>query len=594
MGRKSRRDARVEGEGRGSRRFAVGFFLALFLLLGGLYAAGYALAGDRVPRDVSVAGVDIGGLRPQQARATLSRELAAREDEPILARDGSDTYRVVPSEAGLRVDVAATVEQAGGGPSLDPLRMVQVLVGGEDVAPVVDVDQSRLSETVDDIAERVRRAPVEGEITFRGGRARPAYPTPGRELDRAATERALADVFLASDRDIDLPVRRLRTKVTNRDVDVARTGFARRAMSSGVTLRVSGKTARLSPGQLGAGLSMRPRHGRLVPRMDAATLSRRASSTLATLTRRPRPATVEIRNGEPRVVRGRPGTTLDERRLARKVLRALRKRGDARVVRMRPSPLAPDFGVRQARRLGVKEVVSRFTTDFPHSSYRNTNLGRAAEKIDGTLLRPGDVFSLNRIVGKRTARNGFAKGFIIDDGVLVEDFGGGVSQVATTTYNAAFFAGLKDVEHHPHSLYFDRYPMGREATVAWGSLDLRFENDTRYGVLVQAWIVPSTPSSDGEMHVRLWSTENRRVRAGLSDQYAFTEPKVRYDTSGDCVAQTGFQGFQVDVFRYFFKGGTRVRTEKDHVRYDAADTVRCRAEPSQGSRSGGGAPRGRP
>jgi vancomycin resistance protein YoaR len=94
--------------------------------------------------------------------------------------------------------------------------------------------------------------------------------------------------------------------------------------------------------------------------------------------------------------------------------------------------------------------VSRFTTDFPHSPYRNTNLGRAAELIDGTILEPGETFSLNDTVGERTAANGFTKGIIISNGVFKEDFGGGVSQVATTTFNAAFFAGLEDVEHKPH------------------------------------------------------------------------------------------------------------------------------------------------
>ena len=74
--------------------------------------------------------------------------------------------------------------------------------------------------------------------------------------------------------------------------------------------------------------------------------------------------------------------------------------------------------------------------------------------------------SLNDTVGKRTRANGFTKGFIIEDGVYQEDLGGGVSQMATTVFNAMFFAGLKDIEHKTHSFYIDRYPVGREATVA--------------------------------------------------------------------------------------------------------------------------------
>ena len=102
---------------------------------------------------------------------------------------------------------------------------------------------------------------------------------------------------------------------------------------------------------------------------------------------------------------------------------------------------------------------------------------------------------LNGVVGERTRENGFTEGFIISNGVFKEDLGGGVSQMATTTFNAMFFAGLKDLEHKPHSFYIDRYPVGREATVAWPTVDLKFENDTPYGVLIQASVTPSTPST---------------------------------------------------------------------------------------------------
>jgi vancomycin resistance protein YoaR len=571
----------VDREGRGAGRgFAVAFFVALFLLLGGIYAAGYALTSDRVPRDTSVAGVDIGGLRPGEARRRLQQELVPRTEQPIRARDGNRTYRVDPAEAGLSLDVVATVGDAGGGRSLDPLRMIQVLTGGEDVEPVVRVDDEAMDTTVDRLAQEVRREPVEGAVGFGGGRVRPVYPTPGRALDEDATRQALQDTFLDPDRDLDLPVEQVPTEVTDADVDTAVTRFAEPAMSAGVVVEVDRRRARLSPARIGSALSMRVEDGRLVPRLDAERLRRSAAPVVAELTRRPRPATVVLRNGRPRVVRGRVGTALDAQVLARRVLGVLTKRGDNRRVRMRARTVAPEFGVAEARKLGIKEVVSEFTTYFPHSDYRNTNLGRAAELINGTVLKPGEVFSLNDTVGERTAENGFTRGFIIDDGVLVEDFGGGVSQVATTVYNAAFFAGLKDVEHHPHSLYFDRYPMGREATVAWGALDLRFQNNTPYGILIETWIEPSTLSSQGEMHARMWSTKHWKIRAGLSEQYDFTEPGVRYDDSPNCVEQVGMSGFEVDVFRYFYRKGERVRTEKWHVTYDAADNVYCRPEPS--------------
>ena len=171
--------------------------------------------------------------------------------------------------------------------------------------------------------------------------------------------------------------------------------------------------------------------------------------------------------------------------------------------------------------------MSSFTTYFPYAEYRNVNIGRAAELVDGTLLKPGETFSLNDTVGERTEENGFTKGYIINDGILVQDLGGGVSQMATTTFNAMFFAGLEDVEHKPHSFYIDRYPIGREATVAWGAVDLRFRNDTPYGVLIDTSFTDSTPTSSGAVTVTMYSTKWWDITTSTGERYNLTQPKTR-------------------------------------------------------------------
>src|SRR5690606_13163416 len=179
--------------------------------------------------------------------------------------------------------------------------------------------------------------------------------------------------------------------------------------------------------------------------------------------------------------------------LAKAVLGALQKSGDERVAVVETVTKQPKLTTEKLEGLGVKEVVGEFTTYYPHAEYRNVNIGRAAELINGTLVLPGETFSFNKTVGERTRENGFTDGLVIKGGRLREELGGGVSQVATTTYNAAFFAGMDDVEHRPHGFYIDRYPVGREATVYWGSLDLRWRNNTPYAVYVQAWRERSSP-----------------------------------------------------------------------------------------------------
>src|SRR3954463_4607185 len=122
-------------------------------------------------------------------------------------------------------------------------------------------------------------------------------------------------------------------------------------------------------------------------------------------------------------------------------------------------------------------LISSFTTFFPCCQPRVTNIRRAAQLLDRKVIPAGGRFSMNAALGRRTRERGFVPAPMISGGWLVDSVGGGISQVATTLYNAAFFAGMRLVEHTPHSFYISRYPMGREATISWGGPELIFVND---------------------------------------------------------------------------------------------------------------------
>jgi vancomycin resistance protein YoaR len=137
--------------------------------------------------------------------------------------------------------------------------------------------------------------------------------------------------------------------------------------------------------------------------------------------------------------------------------------------------------------VGIKEQVATFTTNHPAGQPRVTNIHRMADMVKGQVIMPGETFSLNGFVGERTV----AKGFVVDhqindEGKFDEAVGGGVSQFATTTFNAAFFAGLDFGEYQSHTIYISRYPYGREATVSWRHPDLQVKNTTPFGVLLWA------------------------------------------------------------------------------------------------------------
>ena len=546
--------------------------LGLALLCGAGYAAAYFAAGDKVPRGTTVAGVEIGGRSPEAAEAALRAGLADRENQPITVTDGAGgTVQLVPEEVGLSVDYAASVAAAGGERSWSPGRLWDYWAGGEDHDAVINADGA-----LDNLAGRLGTPARNGDVRFRRGEIVVVDPRPGEGFDPEATYQALQDVYLDADPELELPTVVVEPEIDDADVQQALDSFANPAMSAPVTLVFGDSPVTLHPADFADALGMRAENGELVPDLDEQELIRLVDAGVSDRGA-PVDATVALRNGTPHVVPAKPGVTYDPTDVSDAFLELV-TRADDRQMKVRATVAEPEFTTKDARALKIREQVSTFTTYYPYAEYRNTNIGRAAELVDGTVLKPGETFSLNDTVGERTRENGFTEGFIISDGIFKEDLGGGVSQMATTTFNAMFFAGLKDVEHKPHSFYIDRYPVGREATVAWGAVDLRFKNDTPYGVLIHATVQPSTPSAQGVVTVSMYSTKYWDISTTTSDRYNFRSPDTRTLTTPDCYPNTGYDGFDVDVTRTFRRHGSDdvARTEKFHTSYIPSDTVVCK------------------
>jgi vancomycin resistance protein YoaR len=367
--------------------------------------------------------------------------------------------------------------------------------------------------------------------------------------------------------------------VDQEGLDEAMETIAEPAVSGPVVIKVGDKEVDLPVSAYAPALEIRVIDGAMKPHIDPETLAKPLTNSTTGIGKKAVDATVRIKNGKPTVVPGKEGVGLQPEEMAEKLVPAITETGDARSVEIDAKVVEPEFTTADAKKLRIKERISSFSTYFPYAAYRNINQSRAAELINGTILKPGETFSMNDVVGERTVANGFTRGTVINGGVFREELGGGVSQVATTTYNAAFFAGLDDIEHHPHAFYLDRYPMGREATVYYGNLDLRFRNSTDHGVLIRAYVNKSTPGRQGEMHVEMWGTKVWTIKAGLSEQRNFRKPGKQYDDTDRCVPQPPVRGFDVDVTRTFLQGGKVVKRETDTAVYQAADRVICGKKP---------------
>jgi vancomycin resistance protein YoaR len=150
----------------------------------------------------------------------------------------------------------------------------------------------------------------------------------------------------------------------------------------------------------------------------------------------------------------------------------------------------------------IIDKVGEFTTSHSCCQSRVVNIQRFADIVRGAYMLPGETLSLNEHVGVRTRQNGFVAAGAIRSGSLTDEIGGGVSQFATTIFNAAYFAGLDFETYRSHSLYFSRYPFGREATISNPTPDLVLSNTTEYPVLI--W----TSYTDRSITVTMYSTQH--------------------------------------------------------------------------------------
>ncbi|MCP2346495.1 VanW family protein [Nonomuraea roseoviolacea] len=521
------------------------------------------LAGEVPPR-TTAAGVDIGGLSPARARARLE-EAFARPGRMALAAPGR-TVTVAPADLGLALDATATVAAAMDGVST-PAGVARGLLGSRALPPRVRVDERLLARKVAALARAVDRAPREGGVRYVGLEPRPVPPEAGRALNRAAAARAIRDAFLARRARVALPVRPLAPSVTAEKARAA-AATARAAVAAPLTLTAGGRRATLSRARLAAHLRfVADGRGGLRPSFDAREVAAELRDELVPAAERPEDAGFTIAKGRPAVVPGRAGSGLDPAAVSAAVSAALAS--GSRTAGVALSRVEPALTTERARALGVREKVSSFTTRHPCCAPRVTNIHRIADLVDGHVVRPGATFSLNGLVGRRDRERGFVEAPMILNGRFVDDVGGGVSQFATTMFNAVFFGGFEDVRHTPHQFYISRYPAGRESTVSFPQPDFRWRNDSPYGVLIR------TSYTSTSVTVEFWSTKRYDVESRSSARYAVKDFPTLTDSGPDCLPMGGVQGFAIDVWRIFRTGGEVVRRQRFHTVYAPEPRLTC-------------------
>lgn len=530
-------------------------------------------ARDLVPRGTTVGGVDVGGMRREAAVRTLAARVADAST-PIPVAVGGRQATLDPATVQLRLDAERSVDEVLGG-TFDASRIWHQVIGGGDEPAVPEPDRAALRTGLEAIAAGTAQAPADGDVTFETAGPRAVAAVTGTALDVDAAVDVVATGWLARSGALELPVRRTEPAITQAEVDRALADQARPAASGPLTVVIGDTTVQVTQAALQPTLSMAPAATspkRLELVVDGAALRTAVLAAADGLEQKPQDARIVLKDGVPTIIPSKDGVSIDPTALAAAARTALAT--PERKAVLASAVAKPSLTTEQAKALGVKEKVSTFSTNYPPNADRTNNLRIAARTVNGTLVLPGKVFSLNEVLGKRTPEKGYAQAPTIMNGRLVPGYGGGVSQMATTIFNAMFFAGLEDVHHMPHSFYISRYPEGREATVNYPNVDLKWRNDSPYGVLVEASITST-------VNVSFWSTKQYdEVQSIKSARSNPRQPKTIHDTSATCVAQAPTSGFDVSVRRKVIKDGAVVKDQTWRTTYIAEDRVVCGPEPA--------------
>ncbi len=482
-----------------------------------------AREGTRIREGATVSGVKIGGLEPEEAVIALEpvvQDVAETTidlqfpdidfpdvDFPDVDLPDIDleflghTITVTAEELGISLDSERILAEADIPPprAVRPAAWLFDLFASRDVSPSVTTDLGTLADTVDPYTD-----PETPRIQFVDGAFEPVLhidvPVPDMELLALRLEDAVLD-NMGGRIAVEVPVRgmepadpiavALAAALATKANEITEGGVQLQLEGTTETFAISQQALRqfivLEGEQHDTRLGLNPRIG--------ATLS----SLFVGIGSEGTPATVGLdQDGAVTISEGQAGFKCCHETVADALLQGM---VDGQPVIALPA--APDphpRGREWAESLGILQVVGEFTTRFTPAQDRIINIARISELTRGVVIEPGQRFSVNGHVGPRTTGKGFVPAKMILDGVFVDSVGGGISQYATTLFNAAFFAGLDFIGYQSHTIYLSRYPYGREATVSYPAPDLVLENNTPYGVML--W--PTT--DDDSITVRLYST----------------------------------------------------------------------------------------
>jgi vancomycin resistance protein YoaR len=519
-----------------------------------------------VPRNVRVVGIDVGGLSQDDATVVVRAYESNLQANPATFVVSGSTYELDPITVGLTADIEGAVtealDQRSGGMISGFVPWLHGFTEQVDVDLVISVDDAAIDTHLDNWEQDAISSPAyEGAIAVVDGDIEFDYPRIGEKIDKPAAHTIVSSVLTQPERETtELPLIDSVPVMTEADVDDAVTTLER-MVSRPVLLydEDQNRILTVKPSDISNATIVEIVHNS-PPQVNISLSVDRVAEILdphrEEFEQPPVNADIEvdIETDKVTIIPSKNATVLDPEGVAVELLKAATS-DSATGTLVFTDGEEPEFTTADAEAFGPIELVSEFTTKTPGVN-RVHNIHLMADTIDGSVVWPGEEFSINEVVGPRTEAKGYKRdGAIIGGEVTCCDepanVGGGVSQYATTFYNAVFFGCYEDIDHTPHSIYISRYPEGREATMGYPGPDVVFRNDSDVPIIIR-----NSYDGDSTITVRFYGNNgDRTCESERSERFNYTNARLIYKANAavkpgsEHVVSKGSQGWSVTVTR---------------------------------------------
>lgn len=478
---------------------------------------------QRIYPNVSILGVNVGGLQPDEAEAAISDHFHAFTEAPVILNFEGRSWRVSGKDLGLTMDVRTSVQQAYKiGRSRDMMSNVQTIwqtiQKSVSIPVLIVVDESKAQASIARLATTVDVPARDPKLHMEGTTLMVQEGKAGRMLLVDETVARIREVLslLVSQQQITLATRELLPRVNDSAIQAARARVVD-LISQPVTIKVNDEEFVWNSDDLARMIEIVQQTNKNAPDsynvfFNPYQIERRMEVIGVTTQTVPVYPHVAWNGGDLQIIKaGAPGWRINKHESRDLVVNNVDQ--GVRTMELNPRYVAVPINKTNLASLGITGLISEGKSDFTGSApYRVTNIQAGLALLDGVLVAPGDEFSFDDTIGLIDETNGFVKGYAIIKSRTQLEFGGGICQDSTTVFRAAFWAGLPITERWGHSFYiswYDKYgPTGMDATIFTGGPDLKFLNDTGHWILLQTYSNPKT----GVASVRLYGTSpNRKV-----------------------------------------------------------------------------------